>query len=175
MMTLARRIITETAVKAGIPESNIIDIAPDSITLPKPRLDIQFLPETAIKTGRKLAETRNADGVNNILSLYEVRLSVACNIYTSTVDELEKLSGAFIKALPRKFADAENNIVKLWFASGQWKATGGTQIGLKKIEPIKTRSRLIRIDFIYHVTTDRLTPYLKDFEFKHEVQYGKEQ
>lgn len=166
MIEFARQVIKTGAIKAGIPEKNIIDLAADSITLPKPRLDIQFLPEVFRKTGRTLAINKSDAGFEKILSVYEVRLGVACNIYTATTQELEKITNAFIKALPRKFANAENNIVKLWVASGQWKIVGGTQVGLTKIEPIKSRSRLIRVDFVYHVTEDRLTPYMKEFNLK---------
>lgn len=166
MIEFARQVIKSATIKVGIPEKNIIDLAPDSITLPKPRLDIQFLPEVFTKTGRTLAINKSAAGFEKILSVYEARLGAACNIYTTTTEELEILTTKFIKALPRKFANAENNVVKLWVASGQWKVAGGAQVGLTKIEPIKSRLRLIRVDFIYHITEDRLTPYMKEFNLK---------
>ena len=59
MQTFATETITRTALAAGLPEGRIINLAKkDNLTIERPRIEIQFLPEKYTRTGRKLAVTR---------------------------------------------------------------------------------------------------------------------
>ena len=46
MQTFVTETITRTALAAGLPEGRIIDLAKkDNLTIERPRIEVQFLPE----------------------------------------------------------------------------------------------------------------------------------
>lgn len=157
MIEFITSIIKDTAVQAGIPDGNIILEAKNSLIMPKPALSVEFLEETITKSGYYLK--RDIDKENkkfkNILSLYEARLPVICNLYGESYEQVENISSDFIKLLPRKLADSDNNIVKISAVSSTWEIAGGSTVGIKRIEPVKTRERLIKIDVTYHIAENK--------------------
>lgn len=159
MIEYIKKIIIDTAVKAGIPEKHILEKTANSIILPKPALSIEIMEETLTKSGYYLK--RNIDKENKklktVLSLYEVRLPVICNLYGENYKQVADISDVFIKSLPRKLADSDNNIIKIRAVSSTWEIVGGSSVGLNRIEPIKTRERLIKIDVLYHITENSET------------------
>lgn len=59
MQAFAREAITRAALAAGLPEGRVIDIVKkDNLTLDRPRLELQFLPEKYTRTGRTLGLSR---------------------------------------------------------------------------------------------------------------------
>ena len=59
MQAFAREVITRAALAAGLPEGRVIDIVKkDNLTLDRPRLELQFLPEKYTRTGRTLGLSR---------------------------------------------------------------------------------------------------------------------
>ena len=60
MQTFAREVITRAALAAGLPEGRVIDMAKkDNLTLQRPRMELQFLPEKYTRTGRTLGLARH--------------------------------------------------------------------------------------------------------------------
>lgn len=157
MLKFIEEVIKRTAVQAGIPDGNIILEAKNSLIMPKPALSVEFLEETITKSGYYLK--RDIDKENKkfktVLSLYEVRLPVICNLYGESYEQVSSISSNFIKMLPRKLADKDNNIIKIKATSSTWEIAGGSTVGIKRIEPIKTRERLIKIDVTYHIAENK--------------------
>lgn len=59
MQAFAREVITRAALAAGLPEGRVIDmVKKDNLTLDRPRLELQFLPEKYTRTGRTLGLSR---------------------------------------------------------------------------------------------------------------------
>ena len=52
----------------------------DNLTIERPRIEVQFLPERYTRTGRKLAVTRTKTELVRKRELYEVELTVNANI-----------------------------------------------------------------------------------------------
>ena len=129
MLKFIEEVIKRTAVQAGIPDGNIILEAKNSLIMPKPALSVEFLEETITKSGYYLK--RDID------------------------EQVSSISSNFIKMLPRKLADKDNNIIKITATSSTWEITGGSTVGIKRIEPIKTRERLIKIDVTYHIAENK--------------------
>ncbi len=60
MQTFAREVITRAALAAGLPEGRVIDmVKKDNLTLQRPRMELQFLPEKYTRTGRTLGLARH--------------------------------------------------------------------------------------------------------------------
>nr|DAW17989.1 MAG TPA: hypothetical protein [Caudoviricetes sp.] len=61
MQTFATGVITQAALDAGLPEGRVIDmVKKDNLTLQRPRIELQFLPEKYTRTGRVLGVRRTA-------------------------------------------------------------------------------------------------------------------
>ena len=126
MRTLAMRMITNAALAAGLPEGRVTDVsAADNLTLPRPRLEVDFLPDSLTRTGRKLIVTRKEGIQTTKKELYEVRFDLTARVYagSSSGPALESASGdapgdatwlesfenAFVAALPRGVNDQRGN------------------------------------------------------------------
>lgn len=60
MQTFATWVITQAALDAGLPEGRVIDmVKKDNLTLQRPRMELQFLPEKYTRTGRTLGLARH--------------------------------------------------------------------------------------------------------------------
>ena len=80
MQAFAREVVTRAALAAGLPEGRVIDIVKkDNLTIERPRLEVQFLPEKFTRTGRKLAVYRTETTLIRKRELYEVELTVNAN------------------------------------------------------------------------------------------------
>ena len=81
MQAFVTAVITTAAQAAGLPEGRVIDqTAKDNLTLFRPRVEIQFLPERYQRTGRSLSVSRTLTELARKKELYTVELSVAANI-----------------------------------------------------------------------------------------------
>lgn len=59
MQAFARGVITRAALAAGLPEGRVIDmVKKDNLTIKRPRVELQFLPEKYTRTGRTLGFSR---------------------------------------------------------------------------------------------------------------------
>ena len=100
MRTLAMQIVTDAAQAAGLPEGRVMDLsAADNLTLPRPRLEVDFLPDSLTRTGRKLAVTKKPAGTEVAQAssvpaaiikkeLYEIRFDLTAHVYAPDDDWL---------------------------------------------------------------------------------------
>ena len=102
MQTFATETITRAALAAGLPEGRVIDIVKkDNLTIERPRVEIQFMPERYTRTGRKLAVKRTKTEQIRKRELYEVELTVNANVLADDRAWLEAFSVDFVARLPR--------------------------------------------------------------------------
>ena len=61
MQAFATEVITRAALAAGLPEGRVIDmVKKDNLTIKRPRIELQFMPETLTRTGRTLNVCRQS-------------------------------------------------------------------------------------------------------------------
>ena len=102
MQTFATKVITQAAVAAGLPAENVIALVKkDNLTIQRPRIEIQFLPEKLTRTGRKLGVSREKvkgpDGEEKLRlvrkrELYVVEQAVNVNVLAEDPAWLERFS-----------------------------------------------------------------------------------
>ncbi len=149
MIKLVKETITDALNKSGI--TRIIDIDNKDILTEKPYAVFQFLGETFEKTGFTLSGEVKEGGTTKVSSKYISKLSVSCNIVTQTENELISITESFIKNIPSKLRDKNNNIVSVTMASSTYKLASGQFIGTEIVDTDPYVSRVINIDFNYHI------------------------
>ena len=81
------------ALDAGLPEGRVIDmVKKDNLTLQRPRIELQFLPEKYTRTGRVLGVRRTALQQERTRELYEVVQTVNANVLADDRPWLEAFS-----------------------------------------------------------------------------------
>ena len=105
MQALSKAIITEAAQAAGLPEGRVMGLsASDNLTIPRPRIELQWLPETYTRLPRKLGHLWPcADRETRLLKreLYQVKMDVSANVLAEDAAWLSVFISAFVAALPK--------------------------------------------------------------------------
>ncbi len=161
MIKLVKETITDALNKSGI--TRIIDIDSNTILIEKPFAVLQFLGETFDKTGFTLTGEMIRDQIKKVSSKYISKLSVSCNIVTQTEEELISTTESFIKNIPSKLRDKNNNMVSVAIVSSTYKLASGKFIGTEKVDVDPYVSRVISLDFSYHITEEQIIERMKKF------------
>ena len=153
MRTLALEIITAAAMAAGLPEGRVMDVsASDNLTLPRPRLEVAFLPDSFTRTGRKLDARRQGAALKLKTELYEVRFDLTAQVYADDGVWLENFERAFITAFPRGVDDAAGNWVRVRVNEATFKSEPTKRVGSKEIKVFT------KVDTLFLITlTGRVT------------------
>ena len=153
MQAFATEVITQAALSAGLPEGRVIDIVKkDNLTIRRPRLELQFMPERYTRTGRKLAMSRTKTDLIRKRELYEVELTVNANILADDRAWLEAFSVAFVAALPRGGNDRRGNWVKVRAQEATFGREPDRRVGEKVIEVFTRVNRLFVLTFTGRIT-----------------------
>ena len=162
MQTFATETITRTALAAGLPEGRIINLAKkDNLTIERPRIEIQFLPEKYTRTGRKLAVTRTKTELVRKRELYEVELTVNANVLADDRAWLEAFCVDFVAGLPRGGNDSSGNWVKIRVQKATFGRAPDKRVGDEVIEVFTKVNRLFVLTFTGRITeeeTDEMIP-----------------
>lgn len=164
MQTFAMETITRAALAAGLPEGRIIDLAKkDNLTIERPRIEVQFLPERYTRTGRKLAVTRQSveagDGTKKLMlcrkrELYEVELTVNANILADDRAWLEAFCVDFVARLPRGGNDSRGNWIKVRAQKATFGRAPDKRVGDEIIEVFTRVNRLFVLTFTGRITRE---------------------
>lgn len=153
MQAFATEVITRAALSAGLPEGRVMDIVKkDNLTIKRPRLELQFMPERYTRTGRKLAVTRTKTDLIRKRELYEVELTVNVNVLADNRAWLETFSVAFVAALPRGGNDSRGNWVKIRVQEATFGREPDRRVGEKVIEVFTRVNRLFVLTFTGRIT-----------------------
>ena len=165
MRTLAMEIITAAALAAGMPEGRVTDVsAKDNLTLARPRLEVDFLPDSLTRTGRKLAVSRAGDTQTTKKELYEVRFDLTAHVFADDPAWLEAFEYGFIAALPRGVADARGNWVKVRAAQATFKKDPTRRVGAGEITVFTNVDTLFLVTLTGRVTAEEEQALLTTFE-----------
>lgn len=155
MQDFARQAITMAALAAGLPEGRVIDIVKrDNLTIERPRVEIQFLPEKFARTWRQLAVHRTKKEQITTRELYEAELTVNANVLADDRDWLEAFSTNFVAALPHGGNDSRGNWVKISVQKATFSRQPDRRVGDDVIEVFVKVNRLFVLTFTGRVTAE---------------------
>ena len=164
MQTFATGIITRAALSAGLPKGRVIDIVKkDNLTIERPRVEIQFLPERYTRTGRKLAVTRTKTEQIRKRELYEVELTVNVNALADDRAWLEAFSVDFVARLPRGGNDSRGNWIKVRAREATFSRAPDKRVGDEVIEVFVKVNRLFVLTFTGRITKEEAEKLIPSF------------
>lgn len=135
MRELANSIITEAAKKAGLPDNRVMSLSDgDNLTLPRPRIETEFLPSSYRRTGRKLAVTRSGGIQTTKKELYEITFDVTANVLADNGQWLAAFEHEFAVAFPRGVNDARGNWVTIRVEKATFATPPAKRVGEKEIK-----------------------------------------
>lgn len=167
MQAFATEVITRAALSAGLPEGRVMDIVKkDNLTIKRPRLELQFMPERYTRTGRKLAVTRTKTDLIRKRELYEAELTVNANVLADDRAWLEAFSVAFVAALPRGGNDSRGNWVKVRVQEATFGREPDRRVGEKVIEIFTRVNRLFVLTFTGRITGEEYDKLIRTIIIK---------
>lgn len=167
MQAFATEVITRAAQSAGLPEGSVMDIVKkDNLTIKRPRLELQFMPERYTRTGRKLAVTRTKTDLIRKRELYEAELTVNANVLADDRAWLEAFSVAFVAALPRGGNDSRGNWVKVRAQEATFGREPDRRVGEKVIEVFTRVNRLFVLTFTGRITGEEYDTLIRTIIIK---------
>ena len=167
MQTFATGVITQAALDAGLPEGRVIDmVKKDNLTLQRPRIELQFLPEKYTRTGRVLGVRRTALQQERTRELYEVVQTVNANVLADDRPWLEAFSLAFAAALPRGGNDSRGNWVRGRAQQATFGRSPDKRVGHQVIEVFTRVNRLFVISFTWRITGKEAEVLIPTFTIK---------
>lgn len=167
MQAFATEVITRAAQSAGLPEGRVMDIVKkDNLTINRPRLELQFMPERYTRTGRKLAVTRTKTDLIRKRELYEAELTVNANVLADDRAWLEAFSVAFVAALPRGGNDSRGNWVKVRAQEATFGREPDRRVGEKVIEVFTRVNRLFVLTFTGRITGEEYDTLIRTIIIK---------
>lgn len=171
MRSFAESIILQAAEAAGLPAASVL-AEPDkqSILLPKPRLEIAWLPEELVRAPRRLARlarpaTPAADTDCRMRwVVYAVTLRGRLTLRTEDGDSLDALVRGVLLALPGRTADPDGNLVTV---TASKTVRGGFLSRL--VEPLPERSSALHVAFAGFLCRDVSQPWIKHVTFNDPI------
>ena len=164
MQAFVTAVITTAAQAAGLPEGRVIDqTAKDNLTLFRPRVEIQFLPERYRRTGRSLSVSRTATELVRKKELYTVELSVAANVLAEDRAWLAAFSHDFVAKLPRGANDDRGNWVKIRAEKATFGRAADKRVGNSVIEVFSKVNELFSLSFEWRITAEEVEQLIPTF------------
>lgn len=174
MQDFAKRIITDAALAAGLPAANrVMDQSGDNLTIERPRIELQFLPERYERTGRILAVDRTETRLARKKELYAVTLGVAANILADDRVWLDDFRYRFVAALPRGADDDRGNWVKVRAQEAAFGKAPDKRVGDAVIEAFTKVNQLYQITFTWRVTVTEETGLIPSFTLNAHWKGGR--
>lgn len=173
MRELAKRIITDAAVAAGIDADSVMD-APDkqTVLLPTPRLELEYLSEDLTRSYRRIAKFVSTDNPATHRTIrtrrYTRRLSVRATVRTDDESALETCAVRIIAALPGKTADDGGNLVTVTATKA---VRGG--FGHRTVEAMVKRSCALHITVEGMICSDEELPLITGVTLVDGVTYDR--
>lgn len=169
MQAFATQTITAAALAAGLPEGRVIDMVKnDNLTIERPRIELQFLPEKLTRTGRTLAVRRTKAEKIRKRELYEVELTVNANVLADDRAWLEEFCYAFTAALPRGGNDSRGNWIRVRAQKATFSRPPDKRVGEEVIEVFVKVNRLFVLTFTGRVTGEEAVELIPSLTIKPE-------
>ncbi|NDY73982.1 hypothetical protein DO021_19625 [Desulfobacter hydrogenophilus] len=165
MRTFAKTVITEAAVRAGLPETAVMD-QPDreTLLLPEKRLQLGYLTQLFARKPRRIARMASTENPGTYRTLreavYETTLTIRADVRSDDEAWLESFVGSLLMELPYKIANADNNLVRVQAVRA---VRGG--FASKTVEVFTKRANALHITFTGLVCRDSEVPLIKEVNF----------
>lgn len=164
MQEFAADIITKAAEGAGLaPERVIPQVKKDNLTLTRPRMELQYLPESYTRTGRTLAYRRTKNALLRKRELYTVQLSVAANILAEDKAWLSAFCYDFVAGLPSGANDRRGNWVKIRAERATFGKEPDKRVGESVIAVFSKVNQLFDLTFTWRVTEEQAQALIPTF------------
>lgn len=157
MKDLFKSVISQAALAAGLPEGRVLDESTkDNLTIPRPRIELQWLGETFTSSVKTLAATKARDTNGQWLELkkqlYTVREEVAANLLADDQTWLAGFYPRFLSALPRGVNDPQNNWIKIRATRATPSGYAKKHLGTSPIQVFDKVAQLLVLTFEWRVT-----------------------
>ncbi len=160
------QIIQEAAARSGLPAEHVLSLSKsDNITLPRPRLEYEILPESYTRTGRKIALVRNGNQAQRKREVYEVRLDVGCHVLADDEAWLSAFSRVFPVALPTGATDPHGNWCKIRVAKATRTDEPAPRVGLKEIKVFTKIKTLFLVTVTWSLTIEETVDLIDSVTF----------
>ena len=164
------QIIRETAEALGLPEGRVLTLGKDNLTVPRPRIELQFMGETYTSAVRGLAVTRLKDEREHYQELkkqlYTVREQVGVNVLAEDEAWLQTFCRDLIACLPRGVNDADGNWIKIRAESAEEPSEPEKRVGLETIKVFTRVSKFLTVTFEGRVTVTEESGLMEHVEIK---------
>lgn len=155
MQLFATRILTAAALAAGLAEGRVMEqSAKDNLTIVRPRLELQFLPEQYTRSGRKLGVYRTKTELVRKRELYVVRQEVAAHVLADDRAWLEAFCYDFAAALPAGGNDSRGNWVQIRAEQARFSKDADKRVGTSVIEVFTKVNRLFNVAFTWRISAE---------------------
>lgn len=155
MNTFLCETIKNIALSAGLPKESVFSkSAKDNLTIPRPRLEYEFLPANYTKTGKKLGISRTQTTKTRKVELYSVEQNVNCEVFANNEEWLADFRREFVKALPKGINDPYGNFVKILMESDTPESQGEKRVGEEALKVFTKTSTLFVLHFKYRITNE---------------------
>lgn len=174
MQAFATDIITRAALAAGLPEGRVMEqSAADNLTIPRPRLELQFLPERYTRTGRTLAYRRTKTELVRKRELYVVELSAAANALAEDRAWLAAFCYDFAAALPAGANDSRGNWVKIRAEKATFSRPADKRVGDTIIAVFEKANQLFSLSFTWRITVEEAENLIPSFTLNTHWKGGR--
>ena len=174
MHTFVTAVITAAAQQAGLPEGRVIDQTErDNLTLFRPRVEIQFLPERYQRTGRSLSVSRMLTELVRKKELYTVDLSVAANVLAEDRAWLDTFCHDFVANLPSGANDDRGNWVKIRAEKATFGRAADKRVGNSVIEVFSKINELFSLSFVWRITAEEVEQLIPTFTINTHWKGGR--
>ncbi len=174
MIETIHHTIANAAKAAGLPETKIMSMSErDNLTIPRPRIEYQILPEHYERTGRALAAHRTGSHMDLKRELYQVTLGVNVNVLADDDAWLADFCMHFVSLLPAGLNDPRGNWVKIRVQEARLAREPVKRVGLSVIKVFNKVSRLYLINFVWRVTDQERKELIETITFNPPKIGGK--
>lgn len=174
MQAFATDIITRAALSAGLPEGRVMDqSAADNLTIERPRIELQFLPERYTRTGRTLAYRRTKTELVRKRELYVVELSAAANVLAEDRAWLAAFCYDFAAALPPGVNDSRGNWVKIRAEKATFSRPADKRVGNAVIAVFEKANQLFSLSFTWRITAEEAENLIPSFTLNTHWKGGR--
>ncbi len=168
MITTVHNALIAAAAAIEVPQERVVLIsAADNLTIPRPRIEYQLLPEHYKRSGKVRGATRSGSRMDVKRELYEVTLGVNINLLADDADWLGNKSPLFIAALPPGINDSRGNYVKIRVQEAHLQQPPAKRVGLSEIKVFTRINRLYLAHFIWRVTAVEEKELIETITFNH--------
>lgn len=158
--------VRDAAELLGLPRERVMTKSDkDNLTLPRPRVELDFLPETFNRTGRLLGHKPAGVVDHKIIrkELWRINLPVAAQVLAIDPDWLKEFCYRLAAALPRGFDDQFGNYVEIDARQGRWEGFTVKRVGDAVINPLPKHGYIIHLNITWRITEDQVQRYITEF------------